>query len=111
MTYFFGLAFAAMTAAVAILGDFLLKLAADRGHPGLSVLVLAGIGLYGVSALCWFWSMRHISLIQAGVACSMLSLLALAVIGVLWFDEVLGLREGAGIACALAATVLLSRLS
>ena len=109
MTYIFGLAFATLTACVVIMGDFILKLAADRGHSGFSSLVLTGCALYALSAVCWFWSVRHISLTQAGVAYSMLTLLALAAIGVLKFEETLGLRELAGILCALAAMVLLSR--
>lgn len=110
MTYIFGLAFASLTAIVVLAGDFALKLAADRGHTGMSSLVMTGVALYAISALCWFWSVRHISLTQAGVAYSMLTLLALVLIGTRWFGEVLGPRELAGIGCALAAMILLAKV-
>jgi drug/metabolite transporter (DMT)-like permease len=105
-----GLGFIAVTAFVVILGDYVLKLAADRGLAPLSTLVAVGVGLYAVSALLWFGAMRHLTLGQAGVAYSMLTLVALALIGALAFGERLGLRECAGIGCALTAMALMVRV-
>lgn len=105
-----GFGFIAVTAAVVIAGDFLLKLAADRGMTAVSAMVVTGIILYGISAVLWFGAMRHLSLGQAGVAYSMLTLVALALIGAIVFGERLGLRECAGIGCALAAMVLMVRV-
>ncbi|NKX43245.1 hypothetical protein [Roseicyclus persicicus] len=105
-----GFGFITVTALVVIAGDFLLKLAADRGLAALSLLVVVGIVLYGISALLWFGAMRHLSLGQAGVAYSMLTLVALALIGAAVFGERLGLRECAGIGCALAAMLLMTRV-
>ncbi len=107
----FGFFFAFITAAVVIAGDFVLKLAADNGKPLWSGYVFAGVAIYGVSAIFWFYAMRHVTLAQAGVAYSMLTLLALCVIGVVWFDEQIFLREYLGIACALAAMVLMMRIA
>jgi undecaprenyl phosphate-alpha-L-ara4N flippase subunit ArnF len=59
----------------------------------------------------WFFAMQHVTLVQAGVAYSMLTLIALAVIGAAWFDEPLKAREYAGLACALLAMVLMSRIA
>jgi small multidrug resistance pump len=106
-----GLGFIAVTAFVVILGDYVLKLAADRGLATLSTMVGLGVGLYAVSALLWFGAMRHLTLGQAGVAYSMLTLVALALIGALAFGERLGLRECAGIGCALTAMALMVRVS
>jgi undecaprenyl phosphate-alpha-L-ara4N flippase subunit ArnF len=105
-----GLGFIAVTAFVVITGDYVLKLAADRSLPALSALVAVGVGLYAVSALLWFGAMRHLTLGQAGVAYSMLTLVALALIGALAFGERLGLRECAGIGCALTAMALMVRV-
>ena len=55
--------------------------------------------------------MRHVTLAQAGVAYSMLTLLALCAIGAIWFGEQLYAREYLGILCALAAMVLLARVA
>lgn len=105
-----GFGFITVTALVVIAGDFLLKLAADRGLTAVSALVLVGIGLYAVSAVLWFGAMRHLTLGQAGVAYSMLTLVALALIGALVFGERLGLRECAGLGCALTAMALMVRV-
>ncbi len=105
-----GFGFIAVTALVVIAGDYLLKLAADRGLPVISALVVVGIVLYAISALLWFGAMRHLTLGMAGVAYSMLTLVALALIGAVMFGERLGLRECAGIGCALTAMLLMVRV-
>lgn len=104
-----GYAFALLTALFVIVGDTAIKLAADNGQPLGGRWLVAGCGLYILSALMWFGAMHHVGLAQAGVAYSMLTLLALVFIGTVWFGEPLGLREAAGIACALLAMVLLIR--
>jgi len=105
----FGYGFALITAIVIIIADVFLKTAADRGYPVYHGLVLGGCLLYAVSALLWFGAMQHVGLAQAGIAYSMLTLLALAAISVVVFDEPLGFREVGGIGCALLAMVLMVR--
>ena len=104
-------AFALFTALLVIIGDFAIKTAADAGHTITSTYVAIVVALYGVSALFWFYAMQHVTLAQAGVAYSMLTLLALALIGALWFGETLHAREYAGLGCALLSMVLMSRLA
>ncbi len=112
MTHFlFGFLFAFFTAAFVIIGDFAIKLAADGGKPVWSGFVLIGMLTYATSAILWFYAMRHVTLAQAGVIYAMLTLLALCVIGVIWFDERLYTREYLGIACACASMVLMARVS
>lgn len=107
----FGYAFIILLAFIVIVGDAVIKMAADAGHAVNSTYVVIGVALYGVSAVLWYFAMQHISLVQAGVAYSMLTLIALAIIGALWFNEPLALREYAGLACALLAMVLMSRVA
>ena len=106
-----GLAFSLLTALVVIAGDLMLKVAADTGKPVLSMLVLSGCAIYAISALFWLYAMRHITLGQAAVTYSMLTLLALCFVGVFWFGERLELREIGGICCAIAAMVLMVRVT
>jgi drug/metabolite transporter (DMT)-like permease len=108
--YLVGLGLITFTACVVLFADYLLKLASDRGLGAFSVAVAIGVVLYAVSALLWFAAMRHVTLGQAGVAYSMLTLVALAIIGALFFGERLGFREVAGIGCALTAMVLMIRV-
>lgn len=107
----FGYAFTLVTALIVVAGDFVIKTAADAGHTISSTYVMIGVLLYAASALCWFYAMQHVKLAQAGVAYSMLTLIALALIGALWFDEPLYLREYAGLGCALLSMVLMSRIA
>ena len=107
----FGFAFTLTTALIVILGDTLIKLAADDGQPVHSILVIAGCALYAVSAVMWYFALLHVTLAQAGVAFSMLTLLALCAIGAIYFDEQLFFREYAGIACALLAMALMMRVA
>jgi len=107
----FGYAFTLFTALIVVVGDFAIKTAADAGHAVSSVFVVVGVLLYAISALFWFFAMHHVTLAQAGVAYSMITLIALAMIGALWFDEPLFLREYAGLGCALLSMVLMSRIA
>ena len=106
----FGLTFTLFTALIVIVGDYVIKLAADGGQPMLSRLVLLGCGLYALSALLWFAAMHHVTLAQAGVAYSMFTLLALVAIGALAFNEPVRFREATGVLCALAAMWLIMRV-
>lgn len=105
-----GLAFPLGTALIVIAGDVALKLAADGAHPAPGRMVLAGVVLYGLSALMWYLAMRQTSLAMAAVAYSMFTLIALCVIGAAAFDEPIGPREAMGIACAILAMGLMSHV-
>ncbi len=107
----YGFGFTFITALVVIVGDVVLKIAADGNKAVWSALVLTGCAIYAASAIFWLYAMRHVTLAQAGVAYSMLTLLALCAIGAIWFDEQLYAREYLGILCALAAMVLLARVA
>lgn len=107
MIFVYGLFFSLFTALVVILGDIAIKIAADRATLASAPMAL-GMSLYATSAVLWFFAMRYVSLGQAAVAYSMLTLIALFLIGTWGFDEPVGTREIAGILCALAAMVLMT---
>ncbi len=107
----FGYSFALITALIVLVGDYVIKLAADGNMPLTSTHVILGCLFYGASALLWYGSMRFITLAQAGVAFSMFSLLALCALGVIFFDEVIYPREAVGIGLALLSMVLMVRIA
>lgn len=109
MLYFYGLIFSLFTGLVVIVGDVVLKIASEREGAETLPLIALGCAIYSVSAILWFWAMRHTTLAQAAVAYSMFTLLALAAIGAFWFKEDLGGREWAGIGFALASMVMMAR--
>ncbi|MFK7878408.1 EamA family transporter [Roseobacter sp.] len=107
----FGYFFTFFTAMTVIIGDFAIKSAVDHGLPITSKHVILGIALYGFSAILWFYAMQHVTLAQAGVAYSMLTLIALAVLGAVYFGEPLHTREYLGLGCALLSMILMSRIA
>ena len=106
----FGYAVCLSCAVVVILGDYYIKRAADDALTLGSTLFLVGAGAYLLSAALWYFAMRHIGLAQAGVAYSMLTLIALCVIGAVVFDEQIGPREVLGIGFALLSMGLMTRV-
>ncbi len=111
MSVLYGILFSMFTAAVVIAGDLLIKVAADGARAITSPPMLVGILLYACSAILWYFAMRHVTLGQAAVAYSMLSLIILCGAGWAFFDEYVGLRELAGIGCACLAMVLMMRVA
>lgn len=110
MSIFYGFALTASTAFIVIIGDYLIKTAVDNGQSAGSLPVFTGCTLYAVSALLWYFALKHVTLSQAGVGFSMITLIALCALGVLRFGETLEFREFAGIGCALAAMLLMVRV-
>ena len=106
MVLFYGMMFTLITALAVIIGDVAIKLAADRGTLASPHMIL-GTMLYLISAVLWFFAMRYVSLGQAAVAYSMLTLIALFLIGWVGFGEPVSGREVAGLACALASMALM----
>ncbi len=107
MVLFYGLLFSLFTALVVILGDVAIKIAADRASLA-SLHMATGMVLYAASAVLWFFAMRHVTLGQAAVAYSMLTLIALFIIGAFAFGEPMGWRELTGVAFAVAAMALMT---
>lgn len=106
MALTYGFLFSLLTALVVILGDYAIKIAADRAAL-ISLPMYLGMALYAISAVLWFFAMRHAHLGQAAVAYSMLTLIALIAIGTFLFDEPFGARELAAMLCAVLAIGLM----
>ena len=91
---------------VTILADYFLKLASERDAWLASREFGIGAALYAASALGWVLAMQQMRLAEIAVAYSVLTLILLAALGAIVFRESLGLRDGAALACAAAALVL-----
>lgn len=107
MSLSLGLFFTLATALFVIAGDVAIKTAADSARFA-SFNMAAGILLYGLSAICWYFAMRNITLGQGAVAYSMLTLVAVVLIGAIWFGEALGARQTLGLGAAFTAMLLMS---
>lgn len=92
------------------LADYWLKIASGRDSILGSAHFLGGALIYGLSAIGWVYAMRHLPLASIGVYYAMLSILLLAGLGVVVFEEKLTTREVAGLALACASIGLMTRI-
>lgn len=104
-----GFLFSIFTAKIVLIGDTVIKQAADQNDTILSRHVLMGVVLYGMSALFLFASMPYLTLATAGVAFAMISLISMAIGSAVWFGEPLVARDLAVIGCDLGAMMLMMR--
>ena len=92
---------------VGVLGDFLLKLAGEKGINW--ALFLTGLLVYASTAIGWFFVLRYIKLPTLGVFYAVTTILALTLISVFYFKETLNGYEILGIGSALLSLILLAR--
>lgn len=92
-----------------VTADYFLKISADKSHSFATAQFWMGSLLYGISAAGWMLAMKHLPLATIGVYYSVLTLLLLTFLGVFVFKETLSLREGLGIAFALASISLMTK--
>lgn len=89
-----------------LLGDYFIKVASGKAVGLLSPTFAAGLMLYALPAVGWYFLMKSHSLAVIGVLYSAATLILLAMLGVFMFNETFGWREGLGIALALMAVVI-----
>ncbi len=104
-----GIAITGFSVATAIIADYFIKVASQKEASLLTWSFLIGASLYVLSAGGWLFAMKTMTLAQVGVVYSVVTILALTAMGVIWFEEVLGWREGLGIFFALLSVLLMSR--
>lgn len=96
---------------VCVGADYLLKRAGESEHPLRSRAFLAGAALYGLTAFGWVYVLRHTKLATVGALYGVVVVIMLAVVGLVAFRESLSAPEYVGIACAVAALILLGRFA
>jgi undecaprenyl phosphate-alpha-L-ara4N flippase subunit ArnF len=104
-----GIAVTGFAVATAIVADYFIKVASQREPSLLTASFALGAGLYVLSAVGWLFAMKTMTLAQVGVLYSVVTILALTAMGVVWFGETIGWREGLGIVFALLSVVLMGR--
>ena len=109
MTEFQGKGFIVALAAVTVLADYFLKVSSSDSHPFKTKTFLIGITLYGLSAFGWVYMFKQTKMSTIGVIYSLTTVLMLAAVGILIFNESLNKLEVTGIIFAITSIVLLSR--
>lgn len=106
-----GLLFVLLLSLIGVAGDFCIK---QAGHhvSGFDLRwFLGGIGMYVVTAIGWFFAMRHMKLATLGVFYSVSTILLLTLLSVLYYQETLNKSEIAGVLTALTSVFLLIRVA
>jgi drug/metabolite transporter (DMT)-like permease len=94
-----------------VLADIVLKIASTQRNLFVSRWLFAGLTLSCLFGLGWVLLMRVMKLATAGMFYGVASALMLCLVGIVFFEEHLTSREITGMAMAVVAMVLLSRVS
>ncbi|ARE40217.1 hypothetical protein RGUI_2076 [Rhodovulum sp. P5] len=89
-----------------VAGDFLVKVASSDEAGMTSPAFIAGALLYGAPAVAWFFLMQQHSLAKIGVFYASSTVIILALLGAIIFEERLEWRDALGIALAIAAVAV-----
>jgi drug/metabolite transporter (DMT)-like permease len=92
-----------------LVGDYLIKLSSLNEGGLLSRRFLAGMSFYALPAVGWFVLMRSHSLAALGVWYAASTLVLMALLGWLVFEERLTARDLLGLGLAVAAVLVMQR--
>ncbi len=96
---------------VTVAADFLIKKASEGKGFSEWPLLLVGGAIYALTAIGWFFVMRHLELSTLGALYAVTCVLLLSIIGVLSFQERIVPGEMVGIGFAIVSLVLLARFA
>jgi multidrug transporter EmrE-like cation transporter len=94
-----------------VAGDYCLKIASSSEQSINTIWFLLGISTIALTCFGWVYTMKHLKLASIGAIYSVFIVVALAVVGVVFFQETLNYYEIAGIVMAIASLILLSGFS
>lgn len=95
--------------AMTVFGDYLIKTATGHSSGIFSAFFIIGALFYGLSAIGWFYLMRHHSLTWIAVSYSAGTLVFLALLDVAVFGQTLRGRDMAAVAMALGSLFLIQQ--
>jgi len=94
-----------------VTGDYFLKIASDSHNSLKTYSFFFGLFVLGSTAFGWVYTMKYLKLATIGVIYSVSTVVLLALVGVIFFQESLNPYEIVGILLAIASLVLLSAFS
>ncbi|MBO1046716.1 MAG: transporter [Dolichospermum sp. DEX182a] len=94
-----------------VIGDYFLKVASNDEISLKTSWFFIGLLILASTAFGWVYVMKHIKLATLGVVYSVSTVLLLAFVGVIFFQESLNPYEIGGIVLAIASLILLSAFS
>lgn len=109
MVMFVSFSLLILVTGMTVFGDYLIKTATGHHAGMMSVVFALGALSYGASAIGWFFLMRSHSLTWIAVSYSAATLVFLALLGVIMFEETLRPRDVMAVAMALGAMLLINQ--
>ena len=96
---------------IGIISDFYFKKSSTYASPFTSKAFLIGLGLYCANAFAWVIAMQHAKLAIIGAVYCVVTILLLAAIGHIFFNETLNTKECVGVLMAIGSVILLFRFA
>lgn len=97
---------------IGVLGDYFIKVAGNNPDKYINYkYFIIGFFTYSITAIGWFFVMKHIKLSTLGVIYGVTTIVALTLIGTLIFKEHLNAYEILGLILGISSIFLLSRFS
>ena len=111
MNIFSGLVIVILISAFTALGDICMKFAGNSEKFINTKWFVLGMSLYLITGVGWFLAMRVVKMSSIGVIYGVTTVILLAIIGVLFFDEKLNSIEIIAIAMGISSITLLLRFN
>ncbi len=100
---------AMLMSVLGVIGDYFLRMGGSGPRYVDWRLFGVGIFVYALTAVGWFYAFKHMKLAMVGVIYSLTTIVLLTLLGTFYFGERLTLVEGAGLAFAVIALLMLAR--
>lgn len=92
-----------------VLGDYFIKLSGNGPSYIAYSPFFLGMLIYALSAVGWFYAMKHLKLGTLGVFYSLTTVILLMFVGIFYFKEQLTTYEIIGILLAIVSIIILSQ--
>jgi undecaprenyl phosphate-alpha-L-ara4N flippase subunit ArnF len=98
-----------LLAAVGVFGDYFIKLSGNGPSYISYAPFFIGMLIYALTAVGWFYAMKHLKLGTLGVFYSLTTVILLVLVGVFFFKEQLNIYEIVGIVLGVISILILAR--
>jgi uncharacterized membrane protein len=95
--------------AIGVLGDYFIKISGNGPKYILYLPFFSGMIIYALTAVGWFYVMKHIKLGPLAIYYSVTSVALLAIIGVVFFKEQMSGIDILGIILGICSLIILAR--
>ena len=96
-------------AAVGVAGDYFIKVSGNGPSYVSYPPLLIGMMIYALTAIGWFYVMKHVKLGTLGVFYALTTIILLAIVGAVFFKEQLTVYDIIGIVLGVISIVFLAR--